>query len=94
MRRLPRLILVFWLAELRALVGKMAFLVTVITGGSAHVSIFPMRWLVVATIILRRSLVCIDSSAQSKALRLGAARAAIATIPIMSTLLIVPALSF
>ena len=87
------MILVFWLAGLRALVGKMALLVTVVTGGPAHVSIFPMCWLVTATIISSRGLGCVDPSGRGGALRPGVAEAAIATISIVLTLLMVPARS-
>ena len=76
---------------LMALVGKMALFVTVETGGSAHVPISPMRWLVVATIISSRGLSCVDSSGRGRALRPGAAKAAIATIFIVPILLMVPA---
>ena len=93
MRRLPRPILVFWLARLRALVGKMAFLVTVVISGLANVPIFLMRWLVAATIILSRSLGHVDPSGRGGALRPGAMGAVIATISIMPTFLIVPARS-
>ena len=67
----------------------MAFLVIVVTGGPAHVPIFPMRWLVAATLISSWSLGYVDPSGQGGALRPGAAGAAIATIPIISTLLMV-----
>ena len=76
------------------MVGKMAFLVTVITGGPAQILIFPTRWLVTAKIILSRGLDCVDSSGRGEALRPGTARAAIATIPITPILLMVPARSF
>ena len=92
-RRLPRPILVFWLAGLRALVGKMALLITIVTGGPAHVSIFPTCWLVAATIISSRGLGCVDPSGRGGALRPGAAGATIATISIVPTLLMVPARS-
>ena len=87
--RSPRPILVFWLARLRALVGKMALLVTVITDGPAHVPIFLTRWLVAATIISSRGLGRVDPSGWDGALRLGAAGAVIAIIPIMPTFLMV-----
>ena len=90
MRRLPRLILVFWLMELTILVGKMVLFVTIVTGGPAYVSIFPTRWLVAATIISNRGLDHINPSGRGGALRPGAARAAIVTIPIVSIFLMVP----
>ena len=90
---MPRPILVFWLAGLRALVGKMALLVTVVTGGPAHVPVFPTCWLVAATIISCRGLGCVDPSGRGGALRPGAAGAMIATISIVPTLLMVPARS-
>ena len=68
----------------------MAFLVTVVTGGSAHVPIFPTRYLVAATIISSRSLGRVDSNGRSGALRPGAARATIVTIFIVPILLVVP----
>ena len=71
----------------------MAFLVTVVTGGPAHIPIFPTRWLVASTIISSRGLGCVDPSGRDGALRPGTAGAVIATIPIMPTLLIVPARS-
>ena len=71
----------------------MALLITVITGGPAHVPIFPTRWLVAATIILSQSLGHVDPSGRGGALRPGAVGAAIAIIPIVLTLLIVPARS-
>ena len=71
----------------------MALLVTVVTGGSAHVAIFPTCWLVAATTILSQGLGCVDTSGRGEALRPGAAGAAIATISIVPTLLIVPARS-
>ena len=71
----------------------MALLVTIVTGGPAHVSIFPTRWLVTATIISSRSLGRVDPNGQDGALRPGAAKGTIATIPIVSTPLMVPARS-
>ena len=94
MRRLPRPILVFWLTGLRALVGKMALLVTVVTSGPAHVLIFPTRWLVATTIISSRGFSCVDLSDQGRALRLRAAGTAIATLLIVRIVLVVPARSF
>ena len=76
------------------MVGKMALLVTVVTSGPAQVPIFPTCWLVVAIIISSQSLGCVDPCGQGRALRPGAAGAAIATISIMPTLLMVPARSF
>ena len=89
MKRLPRLILVFWLAGLRALVGKIVFFVTVVKSGLAQVFIFLTCWLVAAKIISSRGLGCIDPSGRGGALRPGVARAAIAIIPIAPTLLVV-----
>ena len=83
----------FWLAELRALVDKRAFLVTIVIGGSAYVLIFPTRCLVAATIILSQVLGRVDLNGRRGALRPRAAGAAIRTIPIAPTLLIVPAKS-
>ena len=67
----------------------MVLLITVLISGPAYILIFPTRWLVAATIILSQGFGCVDTSGQSKALRPGAAGAAIATIFIMPTLLIV-----
>ena len=92
-RRLPWPILVFWLVGLRALIDEMAFLVTVVTGGLAHVNIFPTRWLVAGRIISSLSLGGADLDGRGGALRPRAAGAAIATIPIATTLLVVPARS-
>ena len=80
-------------AGLKALVGKMVFLVIVITGGLVHAPISPMRWLVAATIIFCRGLVCVDPRDRGEFLRLGAAGGAIATIFIVPTLLVVLARS-
>ena len=74
---------------LRALVGKMSLLVTVVTSGPAHVPIFPTRWLVAATIISSRRLSHIDPNGRGRALRPKAAGAAIGTISIMPTFLMV-----
>ena len=74
--------------------SKLALFVTVVTSGPAQVFIFPTRWLVTATIILRRSLGCVDSSGQSGALWPRAAEAAIVIILIAPTFLVVPARSF
>ena len=52
MRRLRRLILIFALLELRALVGKMALLVTVVTDDLAQVFIFLLRWPIAVAVIL------------------------------------------
>ena len=71
----------------------MALLVTVIIGGLAYVSIFLTRWLVATTIISSRGLGHIDSSSWGRALRSGAAGAAIVTIFIVPTLLMVLARS-
>ena len=76
------------------MVGKMPLLVTVITGGPAQVPIFPTRWLVAATIILSQGLGCVNPSGRGGALRPGAVGAAIATLPIMHTFLVVLARSF
>ena len=75
------------------MVGKIALFVTVVTGGLAQVPIFPTCWLVAATIILSRGLGCVDPSGRGGALRPRAAGAAIATISIVPTLLMVPARS-
>ena len=83
----------FLLVGLRALIGKMAFLVIVVIGGPTHVFIFPTRWLVAATIILSQCLSRVNSSARGGALRPGTAGAAITTISIVPILLIVPARS-
>ena len=69
----------------------MELLVTIVTGGPAHVPIFPTRWLVAATIILRRGLGRDDLSGRGGALKPGAAGAAIVTISIVPTFLMVPA---
>ena len=71
----------------------MVFLVTIITSGPAQVPIFPMRWLVAAKIILSQDLGCVYPNGRGKALTFGAAGAAIATILIMPTLLMVLARS-
>ena len=65
----------------------MTLLVTIVTGGPAHISIFPTHLLVAATIILSWGFGHVDSSGRGGALRPGAARAAILTIPIVPTLL-------
>ena len=78
---------------LKVLIGKIALLVTVITGGPAYVPIFLTRLLVAATIISSRGLGRVDPSGRGKALRPEAARAAIATIPIVPILLMVSAQS-
>ena len=75
------------------MVGKIAFLVTVVIDGPAQILIFPMRWLVAATIISSQGFSCVDSSSRGRALRPRAARAIIATISIAPTLLVVPARS-
>ena len=89
----PRLRLVFWFAGLKALVGKMALLVTIVTDDPAYVFIFPTRWLIAAIIISSRDLSCVDPSSQGEALRPRTVGAVIATIPIMPTLLMVLAQS-
>ena len=71
----------------------MTFLVTVLIGSPADVPIFPICWLVRATIISSRGLGRVNPSGQGKALRLRAAGAAIAIILIAPTLLVVPARS-
>ena len=71
----------------------MALLVIVVTGALAHVFIFPMRWLVAATIISSLDLGCVDSSSRGGALRPGSAGSGIATISIMPTLVMVSARS-
>ena len=71
----------------------MAFLVTVVTSGPAHISIFLMRWLVAATIISSRALGRVDLSGRGGTLRPGAAGAPIATIFIVPILFMVPARS-
>ena len=71
----------------------MALLVTVVTGDLAQVYIFPTCWLVTATIILSQSLGCVDPRGRGRALRPGATGAAIATISIAPTLLVIPARS-
>ena len=76
------------------MVSKIAFLVTVVTSGPAYVHIFPTRWLVAVTIILSRDLCRIDFSGRDGAVKPRAARAAIATISIVPTLLVVLARSF
>ena len=68
----------------------MALLVIVVTGGLAHIPNFPTCWLVAATIISSRSFGYIDSSGRSGSLRPEAAGAAIATISIVPTFLMVP----
>ena len=72
----------------------MALFVTILIDGLAQVSIFPTRWLVAATIISSRGIGCVNPSARSEALGPGAARAAVATIPISPTLLVVLARCF
>ena len=71
----------------------MTLLVTVVTGGPAHVPIFPTCWLVAAIIISSQGLDCVDPSGRGGALRPGAVGAMIATISIVPTLLMVPARS-
>ena len=72
----------------------MTLLVIAVTNGPAHVPIFPTRWLVAATIISSRGFGCVDLTGRGRALRPRAVRAVIATIPIMLTLLMVPARFF
>ena len=81
-----------WLAGLRTLVSKMPFLVTIVTGGLVQVPIFPTRWLIAAmiTIVSSRSLGHVDPSGRAEVLRPEAARAAIATIFIAPTFLVIP----
>ena len=69
----------------------MSFFITVVTGGPAQVFIFPMRWLVAGTII--SCLNYVNSSGRGGVLRHGAARVAIATIPIAPTFLVILARS-
>ena len=88
-KKLPRPILVFWLAKLRALVGKMALLIIVVTSGPAHVFIFPRRWLVAATLILSRDLGRVDSSSRGGAIRPRAVEGTIGMIPIAPIFLVI-----
>ena len=73
----------------------MSLLVTIVTGGLAQVPIFPIRWPLAATImiVLSQDFGHIDTSDRRGALRPRAAKAAIATIPIAPTFLVVPARS-
>ena len=71
------------------MVGKIALFITVVTNGPTQVLIFPMRWLVAATVIMSRGLSCVDLNGQGEALRPEAAGAKIATIAILPTLLVV-----
>ena len=71
----------------------MALFVIVVTDGLAQVFIFLTCWLVAATIISSRGLGFVDPHIRGGALRPGAAGAAIATISIMPTLLMVLARS-
>ena len=91
---MPRLILVFWLARLRALVGKIVLFVIIGTDCLAQVSIFPTHLLVAATIILSRGFGCVDPSGRSRGLRHGAMGAVIATILIAPIFLVVSARFF
>ena len=71
----------------------MALLVTVVTDGPAYVFIFPMRWLVAATIIPSQGLGCVNPSGRGGALKTGTAGAVIARTPIVPTFLMIPAQS-
>ena len=71
----------------------MVLLITVVTGGPTHISIFPTHWLVVATIILSWSFGRVDPSGRGGVLRPEAAGAAIAIIFIVLILLMVSARS-
>ena len=71
----------------------MALLVTVKTSGSTYVLIFSISWLVAATIISSRGLGRVDPSSRGGVLRPRARGAAIATTPIVPTLLMVTAQS-
>ena len=73
--------------------SKMAFLVIVVTGVPAHVLIFLTHWLVAATIISSQGIGRVDCSGRDGALSPGAAKAAIVTIAIMPTFLMVLAQS-
>ena len=88
------MILIFGLAGLRALIGKIALLVIVVTNDPAQVPIFLTCWLVAALIIWSRSFGRIDSNGRGGTLRPEAAGVAIATIAITLSLLVVPAKSF
>ena len=72
----------------------MAFLITVVISGPAHVLIFLIHELVAATIILSCDLGCIDLNGRGGALRPKAAGATIAPNPIVPTFLMVLARSF
>ena len=72
----------------------MALLVIVLAGGTAHVPIFPTRWLVSGTIILSRGLGHVDSSGRDRALRPRAMGPAITTIFIVLAFLMDLARSF
>ena len=93
---MSRPILVFLLAGLRALVGIIALLVTIVIGGLAQVLIFSTRWPVATSIAIvsSRGLNCVDPNGRGGALMPGAVRAAIATISIAPILLVVLARSF
>ena len=74
----------------------MALLVTIVTSGPAQVPIFPTGWLVVATItiVLSQGLGRIAPNSRDGVLGPKAARAAITTISIAPTVLVVSARSF
>ena len=95
MRRLPRPIPVFWLAGLRALVGKIAIFITVIIGGLAQIHIFLTRWPIatIITTVWSWGLDRVDPSYRGGALRPRVAGATITIIPIASTFLVIPARS-
>ena len=80
---------------LKTLVRIMALLIIIITDSLAQVPIFLTRWPIAATIIIisRHGLSRIDFGGRGEALRLRAAGAAIATIFIAPTLLVVLARS-
>ena len=74
---------------LKDLVGKIALLITVITGGLAQLPIFLTRWPVAVPIISSQGFGRVNLSGRGGALRLGTAGAVIVTISIAPILLVV-----
>ena len=72
----------------------MTLLVIVVTYGLAQVLIFSLRWPIAVTIILSQGLGRVDANCQGEVLRPGAAGAAIKTIFVPPTLLMVLTLFF
>ena len=89
MWRSPKLILIFWLVRLSALVSKMPLFVTIVTGDLCQAFVLPLQWPVAVLVILSQKIGCVKSNIWGGAWKSWTARAMITTTFVIASIVFI-----